>query len=94
MRILSVDDKPDNRYLIETTGRASGHQVVSAENGIEALRELRNGPFDLIVSDILMPEMDGFRLCREVKQNEAFRHIPFVFYTATYTSRKDEELGL
>jgi two-component system, cell cycle sensor histidine kinase and response regulator CckA len=94
VKILSVDDKTENLYLIEAAARACGHEVISARNGVEGLRVLRNQPIDIIVSDILMPEMDGFRFCREVKTSEEFSHIPFVFYTATYSSRKDKELGL
>jgi two-component system cell cycle sensor histidine kinase/response regulator CckA len=94
MKILSVDDDPDNLYLIEAAARRCGHEVVSAQHGIEGIRELEKQSFDVIVSDILMPEMDGFRFCREVKTREEFRHIPFVFYSATYTGPKDQELGL
>jgi signal transduction histidine kinase len=94
MRILSVDDNAGNLYLIEVIARAHGHQVVSARNGVEALERLASATFDLIVSDILMPGMDGFQLCRNVKNEPRFQRIPFVFYTATYTTKKDEELGL
>jgi two-component system cell cycle sensor histidine kinase/response regulator CckA len=94
VKILSVDDHSDNLYLIEAAGRACGHEVVSAHDGIEGLQELEKQSFDIIVSDILMPEMDGFRFCREVKTSDELRNIPFVFYTATYTGRKDQELGL
>jgi PAS domain S-box-containing protein len=103
MKILSVDDNYANLYFMEALLAGSGHQVVSVHNGVEALRELENtvaaktGPeengFDLIVSDVLMPEMDGFRLCREVKSNDRFKRIPFVIYTATYTSKQDEDFG-
>ena len=102
MRILSVDDNNANLYFMQALLVSHGHQVVSVHNGVEALRALENVPtettretgFDLIVSDVLMPEMDGFRLCREVKTRERFKRIPFVIYTATYTSRQDEEFGL
>ena len=94
VKILSVDDDPDNLYLIEAAARRFGHQVVSAQHGIEGLRELDRQSFDIIVSDILMPEMDGFRFCREVKTREDLGHIPFVFYSAMYTGPKDQELGL
>jgi len=94
MKILSVDDNAENLYLIEMTARAHGHEVGSARNGLEALEQLAARSFDLIVSDILMPGMDGFQLCRTVKSDDRFKRIPFIFYTATYTSRQDEELGL
>src|SRR5436190_7936670 len=96
MKILSVDDKVENLYLLESmlNSAGCGYKVVSAHNGVEALQKLDQEKFDLIISDILMPQMDGFELCHQVKQREDLRHIPFVFYTATYTEKKDEELGL
>jgi PAS domain S-box-containing protein len=94
MRILSVDDNAENLYLVEAMARARAHEVVSARNGLEALRHLATGVFDLIVSDVLMPGMDGFQLCRTVKSDERLKQIPFIFYTATYTSKQDEELGI
>ena len=94
MKILNVDDNAENRYLIETLGQANGFEVVSARNGLEALEVLDRQPVDLIVSDVLMPEMDGFQLCHEVKSRERTLHIPFIFYTATYTAEQDAELGL
>lgn len=94
MKILSVDDNIENRYLIETIAKAHGHQVVSAENGCRALESLAAEHFDLIISDVLMPEMDGFQLCREVMSRPVLRDVPFIFYTATYTSKRDEQFGL
>ncbi len=94
MHILSVDDNASNLYLVEMIARAHGHEVVSARNGVEALERLAAEGFDLIISDILMPGMDGFQLCRTVKNDPSFKRIPFVFYTATYTTKQDEELGL
>jgi PAS domain S-box-containing protein len=94
MRILSVDDKADNLYLMESILRGYGYEVVAALNGIEALQKLEDQQFDMIISDILMPKMDGFQLCREVKKNDKLKQIPFVFYTATYTDKKDEDLAL
>jgi len=93
MKILNVDDNPDNRYLVESMLH-NGFRVTSVNNGVEALEKLREEPFDLILADILMPQMDGFELCRQVKLSEALRRIPVVFYTATYTEKKDQELGL
>jgi len=94
MKVLVVDDREDDLYLLQTLFEKSGYRVVTARDGIQALDELKKESVDLIVSDILMPKMDGFHLCRECKKNDELRKIPFVFYTATYTDRKDEELAL
>ena len=94
MIILNVDDRQDNRYLFETILRAAGHEVYSAADGAEALALLKNIQCDLIVSDVVMPGMDGFQFCREVKSAPATRDIPFVFFTAVYTERKDEQFAL
>jgi CheY-like chemotaxis protein len=94
MRILSVDDNEENLYMLESLLRSCGYEVVTAKNGVEALDKLRQQPFDLIISDILMPQMDGFQLCREIKKRDEWKRIPFIFYTATYTEKKDELLGL
>lgn len=93
-RILVVEDNEPNLYLLETLLKGNGYEVVSAKNGVEALDELKKDNIDMIISDILMPKMDGFQLCRECKNNHTLRNIPFVFYTATYTDKKDEEFAL
>ncbi len=94
MKVLSVDDRPESRYLLELQLGAQGFQVVSASNGAEALALLEREAFDAVLTDILMPQMDGFQLCREVKRRPALRDVPVVFYTATYTDPKDEQVGL
>jgi len=94
MTILIVDDNKQNLYLLEILLVSSGYQVVTAVNGAEALTKARQNPPDVVVSDILMPVMDGFALCREWKKDERLRQIPFVFYTATYTDERDREFAL
>ncbi|GMW01550.1 MAG: hypothetical protein AMXMBFR84_26870 [Candidatus Hydrogenedentota bacterium] len=92
--VLVVDDNAQNLYLLETLLEANGHRVATASNGASALDLARRQPPDVIVSDILMPGMDGFTLCREWKSDGRLKRIPFVFYTATYTDPKDEEFAL
>lgn len=90
MIILIADDLESNRYLLESLLRGNGYDVVCAADGNEALARLHEGTVDLIVSDILMPGMDGYELCRRVKGDERFRQIPVVIHTATYTGPQDE----
>lgn len=94
MKILAVDDNEDNLYLMEVMLKGRGYEVVLSRDGAEALDKLNEDSFDLIISDILMPKMDGYSLCREVKKDENLKNIPFIFYTATYTSKADERFAL
>jgi len=93
-RILIVDDNRDNLYLLENLLKAHDFDVISVNNGKDALEKARLNPPDLIISDILMPVMDGYALCMECKSNDTLKSIPFVFYTATYTEPKDEAFAL
>jgi PAS domain S-box-containing protein len=93
-RVLIVDDNSTNLYMLESLLKGHGMEVISAENGKEALDKARLSPPDLIISDILMPVMDGYTLCREWKSDERLKHIPFVLYTATYTEPKDEDFAV
>jgi PAS domain S-box-containing protein len=94
MKILVVDDNKDNCRLLKILLKGYGYDAECSANGAEALDKLHSEAFDLIISDIIMPVMDGFQLCRRCKQDAALQDIPFVFYTATYTDDRDEELAL
>ncbi len=92
MKILIVDDMPDNRRLWRAMLEGENFEMVEASDGAQALAVLEREDVDAIISDILMPRMDGYRLCQEVRKSERWREMPFIFCTATYTSPGDEKL--
>lgn len=94
MKILVTDDNPMALYLFETLLQSHGYEVLTASNGVEALALAQLGNIELIISDILMPQMDGFQLCRKLKSDDRTKHIPFIFCTAAYTDGKDEAFAL
>ncbi|WP_075186153.1 two-component system response regulator [Teredinibacter haidensis] len=94
MRVLIVEDSEDSRILLEAALEGRSFLVETAGNGIEALARVKKNVPDLIISDILMPEMDGFELCRQLKDDPIFKGIPFIFYTATYTEPADERFAM
>jgi len=93
-QILIVDDREENRYLLEALLQGNGYEVFTAVHGEDALEKARKDPPDLIITDILMPVMDGFSLCRAWMKDERLRSIPLIFYTATYTDERDREFAL
>ena len=93
-RIMIVDDKADNLYLLRALLEGHGYAVEEARHGAEALVKARQNPPHLLVSDLLMPVMDGYTLLQHWKKDARLKQIPFVVYTATYTEPKDERLAL
>ncbi len=94
MNILIVDDIATNRKLLRAVLEAEGLTVFDAADGVEALTLLEREPVDAVISDILMPRMDGYRLCLEVRRSEKFGAVPFLVYTSTYTSPSDEKTAM
>ena len=93
MKVLIVDDNAPNRKYLRVLLMPEGHTVLEAEDGLEALHVLEQN-IDAVISDILMPRMDGYRLCYEIRKNPKLNSIPFIAYSATYTSSSDEQVAL
>jgi len=89
--VLVVDDEPFNLSLMDEILNKS-YNVLKAVNGPEALELAFAAPPDLILIDVMMPDMDGFEVCRQLKSNAATMHVPVIFITAK-NEIKDEELG-
>ncbi|MFT3870588.1 MAG: response regulator [Nibricoccus sp.] len=95
MKILVTEDNPNSLYLLEQYFAARGHEVWSATNGRDGLALCHDrGLPDIIVSDALMPVMDGFELCTEIRRDPRLKTLPFILYTATYTAESDERFAL
>lgn len=91
--ILVVDYRPANREFLAVLLGHAGHIAQEAQDGDEALGHARRGPPDLIISDILMPTMDGVELVRELRADPELRHIPVIFYTATFRHAEAQVLA-
>ncbi len=91
--ILCVDDEPTNLSLLEFMLVPKGFKVVSAVNGKEALQIVQSASVDLVLLDIMMPGMDGFEVCRKIKNDEKLSNIPVVMITAS-NGRDDRIKGI
>ncbi len=80
--LLVVDDNDSDRELLAWLARRFGHQVSMVSDGFEAIELLRQQPFDLVLLDVVMPEMTGFDVLEEVKNDEHLRHIPVIVVSA------------
>ena len=92
-KILSVDDSPSVRKLVEYTLKSKGFQVASAEDGVAALEIMANEQFDAIVLDINMPRMNGLEFLEKVKSNEVYASIPVIMLT-TEGQEEDQDKAL
>ncbi|MGI8892445.1 MAG: response regulator, partial [Bacteroidia bacterium] len=81
-KILLVDDEPDILEFMDYNLKKEGYQVITAKNGMEALKLARQHHPDLIVLDIMMPEIDGMETCRQLREIEEFKNTLIVFLTA------------
>jgi two-component system, cell cycle sensor histidine kinase and response regulator CckA len=92
--ILIVDDIPANRKVLVALLRFEGHRTIEAANGREGLAAVKAGHPDLVVTDVLMPVMDGYEFIRQLRLDPATSGVPVVFCTAHYGEREARELAL
>jgi two-component system, sensor histidine kinase and response regulator len=82
INILVVDDNSENLKVVSTFLKEKGYQMALALDGPSALKVLSGAKIDLILLDIMMPDMDGFEVCIKIKENKALQDIPIIFLTA------------
>lgn len=92
-RVLIVEDEPDIRGLLAFHLEREGYQVVKSSTGADALRQVRARPPDLVLLDLMLPEMDGLEVCRRLRQDPATAPLPIVMLTAK-GEEVDRVLGL
>jgi len=92
--ILVVEDVPNVLELLEVTLRFKGYQVISARNGLEGLTKAQTEKPALIITDILMPKLDGFAFVQKLRQDSNTRKIPVIFLSATYVTPEDRGFAM
>jgi CheY-like chemotaxis protein len=92
--ILIVEDIPHILELLEVTLKFKGYDVVTARNGDEALEYIASEQPALILTDILMPKLDGYALAQRVRSDPQTRHIPIIFVSATFITEEDKQFAL
>ncbi len=92
--ILIVEDIPHILELLEVTLKFKGYDVITARNGDEALNALLTEKPALILTDILMPRLDGYALAQEVRSNPETRDIPIIFLSATFITPEDKDFAM
>ena len=92
-KILVVDDSATDLTVMATPLRRDGYTVVTASNGDEALKQLEREPFDLLLLDVIMPGLNGFQLCRDLRRNTRYAGLPIVLVTSK-SQEPDRRWGL
>ena len=90
--ILIVDDDSINLKLLRVQLEDEGYVVFEAPNGVDALTLLERQRVDVLIADISMPEMDGYRLCYEIRKHTRLHDLPIILCTSTYASAEDKKL--
>ena len=92
--ILVVEDVPNILELLEVTLQFKGYNVITAQNGEDALKKIADQRPALIITDILMPKLDGFAMVQELRTSTETYNIPVIFLSATYVTPEDKNFAL
>src|SRR5262245_54701083 len=92
-KVLVVDDDPDKVHLLKTALGLAGYEVQTASDGEEALAAINTFQPDLVISDVMMPGMDGYDLARHIRQNPRTKFIPVILQTAAHREQEDVRRG-
>jgi len=93
MRILVVDDSSPHRRMLTAIFGHGGHEVLTASDGEAALAILEREKVDAVVSDVRMPKLDGFQLCRAIRRDARWERLPFIFYSSVFIGGPARDLG-
>ena len=91
--VLVVDDEPDKRLLLKVALEMAGYTVHTAQDGLEGLAAVESQPFDLIVTDVMMPKLDGYEMVKRIRANPQTRFIPVIIQTAAKNAAEDARRG-
>jgi len=91
-RILIVDDEEDILSVLKFRLEANNYETLTASDGQEGLNKARTEKPDLIILDLMLPKLDGYKVCRMLKFDESYKAIPIIMFTAR-VQQKDEKLG-
>lgn len=92
-RILIVDDEPHIVTMLKSRLTANGYEVITAVDGQEALEKARSEMPELVILDLMLPKLNGYKVCRMLKFDEKYRHIPIIMFSAR-AQESDQKMGM
>ncbi|GAB1694064.1 response regulator [Krasilnikovia sp. M28-CT-15] len=91
--LVTADDDDDIRFVIQRVLRNAGHTVIATADGVEALAAVREHHPHAVITDFLMPRMDGLQLCRAIRDDPQLRHIPVMVVSGSIDPREGHDLA-
>lgn len=91
-KILVIEDEKDMSYAVTLQLEAKGYEVITASDGMEGLDKARMKKPDLIILDLMLPKLDGYKVCRMLKFDEKYKNIPIILFTAR-AQDSDKKIG-